>query len=87
MLHMTVLIIPRNGWGASSVDALSTACVMRLPDVVDEVLNHVSTIDFSKTSDLVNLFETTIRYLGGLLSGYNLLSGPLPELSDDVGSR
>ncbi|GAD98749.1 mannosyl-oligosaccharide alpha-1,2-mannosidase 1B [Paecilomyces variotii No. 5] len=77
----------RNGWGASAIDALSTALVMRLPDVVDDILKYVPTIDYSKTSQQVSLFETTIRYLAGMLSGYDLLKGPLSDLAtnqDDV---
>ncbi|KAI5300819.1 maturation of Asn-linked oligosaccharides protein, partial [Ascosphaera pollenicola] len=35
--------------------------------------DHVDTIDYSKTNSGVSLFETTIRYLGGMLSGYDLL--------------
>ncbi|KAF1813171.1 hypothetical protein P152DRAFT_506845 [Eremomyces bilateralis CBS 781.70] len=73
----------RNGWGASAVDSLSTACIMRLPEVIDTILKHVSEVNFSRTGDLVNLFETTIRYLGGLLSGYDLLTGPLSDLCLD----
>lgn len=46
---------------------------MDMPDVVDEILDHIENIDFSKTDYLCSLFETTIRYLGGLLSGYDLL--------------
>ncbi|KAM5464482.1 hypothetical protein MauCBS54593_006997 [Microsporum audouinii] len=64
---------PLNGWGATPVDALSTAIIMDMPDVVDEILDHIENIDFSKTDYLCSLFETTIRYLGGLLSGYDLL--------------
>ncbi|DAA76018.1 TPA_exp: putative mannosyl-oligosaccharide alpha-1,2-mannosidase [Trichophyton benhamiae CBS 112371] len=64
---------PLNGWGATPVDALSTAIIMGLPDVVNQILDHISKIDFSKTDDLCSLFETTIRYLGGLISGYDLL--------------
>jgi Glycosyl hydrolase family 47 len=63
------LIICRNGWGASAVDAFSTACVMQLPDIVNTILDYIPTIDFDHTSDGVSLFETTIRYLGGMLSG------------------
>ncbi|KAF2395753.1 seven-hairpin glycosidase [Trichodelitschia bisporula] len=65
----------RNGWGASAIDALSTAIIMDLPDVVDQILEFVPSIDFTttRTSDPVSLFETTIRYLGGLISGYDLL--------------
>ncbi|KAK1775008.1 glycoside hydrolase [Copromyces sp. CBS 386.78] len=68
----------RNGWGASAVDAFSTALVMRDWSVVAQILSYVPTIDFTKTSTEVSLFETTIRYLGGLISAYDLMtSNPL----------
>lgn len=63
------LTISRNGWGASAVDAFSTALVMQNWEVVDQILAFVQTIDFDKAIGDVSLFETTIRYLGGLLSG------------------
>ncbi|SPO02672.1 related to class I alpha-mannosidase 1B [Cephalotrichum gorgonifer] len=66
----------RNGWGATAVDALGTAIIMGLDDVVDDILNYIKTIDFSKTDTEISLFETTIRYLGGMLSAYDLLKGP-----------
>ncbi|KAJ5551744.1 Glycoside hydrolase family 47 [Penicillium sp. DV-2018c] len=71
----------RNGWGASAVDALSTAIVMGNKDAVQKILDHIETIDFSKTNDMVSLFETTIRYLAGMLSGYDLLKGPAADLA------
>ncbi|CUA69784.1 mannosyl-oligosaccharide alpha-1,2-mannosidase [Rhizoctonia solani] len=48
--------------------------VMGLDDLFAEAVNFSSKIDFnrSKTSDKVSLFETTIRYLGGLISAYEL---------------
>lgn len=73
----------RNGWGASAVDALSTALVMRNADVVSQILDFIPTIDYSQTSSQVSLFETTIRYLGGMISGYDLLTGPLADLATD----
>ena len=72
-----------NGWGASAADALSTALVMGQKDIVNQIITFVPTIDWSKTSSSVSLFETTIRYLGGMLSGYDFLSGPLAHLADD----
>jgi len=81
---LTKAKIYRNGWGASAVDALTTALVMRQKDIVNQILAHVPTIDFGKTDTEVSLFETTIRYLGGLVSGYDFLSGPLADLADDV---
>jgi mannosyl-oligosaccharide alpha-1,2-mannosidase len=68
------VLVVRNGWGASAADALSTAIIMELPDVVDQILDHLSTVDFSSTTSSVSLFETTIRYLGGMLAGYDLLN-------------
>ncbi|KAK4453935.1 glycoside hydrolase family 47 protein [Podospora aff. communis PSN243] len=64
----------RNGWGATAVDALSTALIMQDTKVVDQILNYIPTIDFDKTDTSVSLFETTIRYLGGLLSAYDLIT-------------
>ncbi|ORY61367.1 glycoside hydrolase family 47 protein [Pseudomassariella vexata] len=70
----------RNGWGASAIDALSTALIMGDKKVIDQIVDYIPTINFNKTNDdsvPVSLFETTIRYLGGLLSAHDLLSGPL----------
>jgi mannosyl-oligosaccharide alpha-1,2-mannosidase len=64
-----LLLLSRNGWGASAVDAFSTALVMGKWDVVGQILAYVPTINFDNTTDSVSLFETTIRYLGGLLAG------------------
>lgn len=74
-----------NGWGASAIDAFSTALVMGKGTVVNEILGHIPQIDWgaSYQDEVVSLFETTIRYVGGLLSGYDLLTGPLSYLCDD----
>ena len=50
----------RNGWGASAVDALSTALVMEIPEIVNTIVDYVPTVDFTKTDDEVSLFETTV---------------------------
>ncbi|RMZ66498.1 mannosyl-oligosaccharide alpha-12-mannosidase 1B [Pyrenophora seminiperda CCB06] len=76
----------RNGWGASAVDALSTALIMGEKTTVNQILKHIPTINWAVTNDTVSLFETTIRYLGGMLSGYDLLKGPLAHLADDAAS-
>lgn len=74
----------RNGWGATAVDAMSTAIIMELPEIVDQILEHISGIDYSKTDSMCSLFETTIRYLGGMLSAYDLLSGAQSRLVSNV---
>ncbi|XXG95537.1 hypothetical protein Hte_001801 [Hypoxylon texense] len=79
----------RNGWGASAVDAISTALVMKNQEVITQIVDHIQTIDFSSTvpgSESVSVFETTIRYLGGLLSAYDFLTGPLSEYATDQAS-
>ena len=37
--------------------------------VVNQILDFIPKIDFGTAVGSISLFETTIRYLGGLLSG------------------
>lgn len=53
-------------------------------DVANQILAYVQTINFDNAIGDVSLFETTIRYLGGLLSAYDLLQGPLKGKSNDT---
>lgn len=51
-----------------------------------EAIEYASNIDFtrSKTNDLVSIFETTIRYLGSLLSTYELTGEKYPALLEQA---
>ncbi|PGH09508.1 mannosyl-oligosaccharide alpha-1,2-mannosidase [Blastomyces parvus] len=61
------------GWAATLVDSLDTLWIMDLKDEFHEAVRAVANIDFTTTgSKEINVFETTIRYLGGLLSAYDL---------------
>ncbi|KAG0212417.1 maturation of Asn-linked oligosaccharides protein [Mortierella sp. GBA30] len=73
---------PRNGWGATIIDSMSTMLVMGLDDLFDEAVRFVGTIDFNRsyTNDAVSVFESSIRYLGGLLSAYELSQKKHPIL-------
>ncbi|KXN84062.1 putative mannosyl-oligosaccharide alpha-1,2-mannosidase 1B [Leucoagaricus sp. SymC.cos] len=79
---LTGYVDSRNGWGASVVDGMSTMLIMDLDDYFNEAVNFTSKIDFSrsKTYGTVSVFETTIRYLGGLLSAYELSGEKFPVL-------
>lgn len=69
------------GWGATVVDSLDTLWIMGLKDEFEEAVVAVGEIDFSDTTaDTLNVFETTIRYLGGLLAAYDLTGGEYPIL-------
>lgn len=62
-----------SGWAATLVDSLDTLWIMGLREEFDEAVDAVATIDFgTSTQGRVNMFETTIRYLGGLLGAYDL---------------
>lgn len=68
-----------NGWGATVVDSLDSLWILGMQSEFKEALTHVARIDWSKTAgdnsdgdDGCSLFETNIRYLGGLLSAYDL---------------
>ena len=67
---------PFCGWAATLVDALDTLWIMGLEDEFAVATQAVSEIDFttSPRSD-IPVFETTIRYLGGLLSAHDLSGG------------
>ncbi|KAK7985340.1 glycosyl hydrolase family 47 [Apiospora saccharicola] len=61
------------GWAATLVDTLDTLWIMELRDEFRHAAAAAVTLDWAKTRDeSCNLFETTIRHLGGLLSAYDL---------------
>ncbi|KAJ3920511.1 seven-hairpin glycosidase [Lentinula edodes] len=64
----------RNGWGASIVDGMATMYIMGLDDFFNEALNFTQFINFNESQvvETVSIFETSIRYVGGLLSAYEL---------------
>jgi mannosyl-oligosaccharide alpha-1,2-mannosidase len=62
-----------SGWAATLVDSLDTLWIMGLRDEFDEAVAAVAEIDFGNSSSPgVNIFETNIRYLGGLMAAYEL---------------
>jgi mannosyl-oligosaccharide alpha-1,2-mannosidase len=64
---------PFCGWAATLVDSLDTMLIMGLHEEFQEALEEVGKIDFTGTEGcMINLFETTIRHLGGLLSAYDI---------------
>lgn len=66
---------PFGGWAATLVDSLDTLWIMGMRDEFDEAVAAAATIDFTKSAlEKVNVFETTIRYLGGFLAAYDLSS-------------
>ena len=74
---------PFNGWGATLVDTLDTLWIMGLKEEFDGAVKEVQKINFkSSLRKDIPLFETVIRYLGGLISAYDLSSGQYPILLD-----
>ncbi|KAK3485241.1 glycoside hydrolase [Neurospora hispaniola] len=82
------------GWAATLIDSLDTLWIMGLRNEFDEAVAAVAEIDFGVVKEgsggggnRVNTFETNIRYLGGLLSAYDLsgreiLLGKAREVGD-----
>lgn len=74
---------PFGGWAATLVDALDTLWIMGLTDEFEAAVKAAERIDFSKTKqDRINVFETTIRYLGGFVAAYELSEEKYPSLLD-----
>ncbi|KAF4301530.1 Glycoside hydrolase family 47 [Botryosphaeria dothidea] len=74
---------PFGGWAATLVDSLDTLWIMNLTSEFEEAVHAINKIDFSTCSlEELNVFETTIRYLGGVLAAYDLSNGRYPTLLD-----
>ena len=69
------------GWGATLVDSLDTLWIMGMKEEFEEAVIAAMDIDFNTSNqELVSVFETTIRYLGGFLGAYDLTEGAYPSL-------
>ena len=61
------------GWAATLVDNLDTLWIMGMKLEFEDAVRTAIAIDLTKcTIDTINVFETTIRHLGGFLSAYDL---------------
>ncbi|KAL0979591.1 hypothetical protein UPYG_G00187000 [Umbra pygmaea] len=76
------------GLGLTLIDALDTMWILNLKEEFEEAKTWVATeLSFNKNVD-VNLFESTIRILGGLLSTYHLTGDTLfLDKAKDIGTR
>lgn len=65
------------GWAATLVDCLDTLWMMELYDEFYLAAQAAVQLDWANTTETsANMFETTIRHLGGLLSAYDLSHEP-----------
>lgn len=76
-----------SGWAATLVDSLDALYLLGLRREFDEAVAEVATLDFGEAAPgKLSTFETTIRYLGGLLSAYELSGrGVLLEKAVELG--
>ena len=74
---------PFCGWAATLVDSLDTLWIMGFKEEFEEAVNAVKSIDFTTSNrQEIPLFETVIRYLGGLIAAYDLSRGTYRVLLD-----
>lgn len=67
---------PFCGWAATLVDSLDTLWIAGLKDEFDEAAKAAKSIDFTYTNRFeIPVFETTIRYLGGLIAAFDVSGG------------
>lgn len=61
------------GWAATLIDALDTLWIMGFKEEFESAIKDVERLNFGYTAlGKVNVFETNIRHLGGLLAAYEL---------------
>ena len=69
------------GWSATLVDSLDTLWIMGFKKDFEMAVAAANTIDFTTTeAKEINVFETTIRYLGGFLAAYDISNQKYPTL-------
>ncbi|KLU85055.1 hypothetical protein MAPG_04087 [Magnaporthiopsis poae ATCC 64411] len=68
---------PFCGWAATLVDAMDTLWIMGMKKEFDDAYGALDNIDFTTTPyrHEIPVFETIIRYLGGLLAAYDVSGG------------
>lgn len=67
---------PFCNWAATLVDSLDTLYMLDLKDEFEEAVAAVKDIDFTTSPrNDIPLFETVIRYLGGLVAAYDISEG------------
>jgi mannosyl-oligosaccharide alpha-1,2-mannosidase len=68
---------PFGGWAATLVDSLDTLWIMGLEAEFYDAAAAAVQLDWHNTTESgINVFETTIRHLGGLLGAYDLSGEP-----------
>ncbi|CAA2983118.1 mannosyl-oligosaccharide 1,2-alpha-mannosidase MNS3 [Olea europaea subsp. europaea] len=77
------------GLGATIIDALDTAMIMGADEVINEAGSWIEKIlpERIDGKGQVNLFETTIRIMGGLLSAYHLSGGEQGSNASQNGTK
>ncbi|KAL9112531.1 MAG: hypothetical protein Q9227_003102 [Pyrenula ochraceoflavens] len=61
------------GWGATLVDTMDTLWIMGMEAEFEACIRVVEEINWTyNDGEIVNVFETTIRYLGGMLAAYDI---------------
>ncbi|RDA87064.1 hypothetical protein CP532_3223 [Ophiocordyceps camponoti-leonardi (nom. inval.)] len=74
---------PFCGWSATLIDSLDTLWIAGLRDEFAKAVEAVKTIDFTRSARAdIPVFETTIRYLGGLIAAYDVSGAAYPVLLD-----
>jgi hypothetical protein len=69
------------GWAATLVDGLDILWITGMHEEFAEAVAAAAKINFNTTEHLpLNVFETTIRYLGGFLGAYDVSDGKYPVL-------
>lgn len=69
------------GWAATLVDSLDSLWIMGMKEDFELAVRASREIDFTTTDAKdINVFETTIRYLGGFLAAYDISGAKYPLL-------
>ncbi|KAH9825456.1 glycoside hydrolase, partial [Teratosphaeria destructans] len=71
------------GYGATAIDALSTAIMFGQENATVQILEFIADLDFAqvKGGTRIQVFEVTIRHLAAMISAWDLLDGPFSTMA------
>lgn len=71
------------GYGATAIDALSTAIIFGNEAATVQILEHIAALDFRsvRSGTKIQVFGVTIRHFAGMISAWDLLNGPFSYMA------
>ena len=72
-MQISYIAFSLNGWGATLLDSIDTMILLRLDDLVEKSIIHVSKLKLDRVRDVLAVFMTPTQYFSCRTHMYNSL--------------